>query len=81
MKIGVFLHDTLKSEINEESNGDNDVLYIAIEPDSSVSDLLKFLRISPEWIGLVIVNGRQVGPNYLFSDQDRVELFSPLAGG
>lgn len=81
MKIHVSLHDTLKSKINPKTYGDKDVIYIIINPDSSVNDLLKALRLSPNLIGLVIVNGRQVGPDYQFSDQDRVDLFSPLAGG
>ncbi len=81
MKIHVSLHDTLKSKLKPEIYGDKDAIHIIINPNSSVDDLLKALRLSPEWIGLVIVNGRQVGPDYLFSDQDRVDLFSPLAGG
>ncbi len=81
MKINVSLHDTLKGKIKTERYGDKDVICLTLNPGSSVEDLLKSLRLSPDRVGLIIVNGRQVGPDYLFSDQDRVDLFSPMAGG
>ncbi len=81
MKISVSLHDTLISKLKSEGFADKDLVRFTLNQGSSVEDLLKSLGLSSDWVGLIIVNGRQVGPDYVFSDQDRVDLFSPMAGG
>lgn len=81
MKTYVYLHDALKNKVKLDNFDGKAVFSIIINPGSSVKDLLKILRLSQEWVGLIIVNGRQVGPDYVLSDQNRVDLFSPMAGG
>lgn len=81
MKTYVYLHDVLKNKVKLESYDNKAAFSIILNPGSSVEDLLKSLGLSQDWVGLIIVNGKQVGLDYLFSDQDRVDLFSPMAGG
>ncbi len=81
MEINVSLHDTLISKVKPEGFADKDIVRFTLSQGSSVEGLLKSLGLSSDWVGLIIVNGRQVSPDYVLSDQDRVDLFSPMAGG
>jgi molybdopterin converting factor small subunit len=82
LKVKVCLHEILrkKADITEavtEVGG----LSIVIPVEATVSELLALLKLNHELVGLVIVNKRQVGLNYILSDGDSLELFSPLCGG
>lgn len=82
LKVKVCLHEILKnnaSTAEAEAEGGN--LIIALPVGATVSELLALLKLNHELVGLVIVNKRQVGLNYILSDGDSLELFSPLCGG
>ncbi|MDZ4132251.1 MAG: MoaD/ThiS family protein [Dethiobacteria bacterium] len=56
-------------------------LSIVMPAGATARELLALLKLNHELVGLLIVNKRQVGLNYILSDGDSVELFSPLCGG
>lgn len=81
MQIKVRLHDVLKDKVagcTASAKGDFDFRLTA---DAPVSQLLQDLGLDSRNVGLVVVNGRQVGKDYRLQDSDRVELFSPMSGG
>lgn len=43
--------------------------------------LVRVMGLEPEWVGLIVVNGRRVHHRVLLSHCDLVELFAPLSGG
>jgi molybdopterin converting factor small subunit len=82
LKVKVCLHEILKNKadttgvITDQGN-----LSIVMPVAATVRDLLALLKLNHGLVGLVIVNKRQVGLNYILSDEDSLELFSPLCGG
>lgn len=82
MKVKVCLHEILKNKADTaEAVTEAGNLIIVMPVGTTVRELLALLKLNHELVGLVIVNIRQVGLNYILSDGDSVELFSPLCGG
>ena len=80
MIIKVKLYDTLKYEAkaNLPHLGSGEV---TLRAEATVNDLILKLGIEKAIIGLIIVNKRQSGFGNTLKDGDKVELFSPMAGG
>ena len=49
--------------------------------ESSVSDLLKYLKIPEKDAKILIVNGLAVSVEYKLSNHDVIAIFPPIAGG
>ncbi len=82
LKVKVCLHEILKNKADiTEAVTEAGNLSIAMPVGATVRELLALLKLNYELVGLLIVNKRQVGLNYILSDGDSVELFSPLCGG
>jgi len=48
---------------------------------STLADLLVYLRLPPEEVKLIFVNGRAQEEGYHLSDGDQVGIFPPVGGG
>jgi molybdopterin converting factor small subunit len=82
LKVTVRLHEILKNKADTaEAAAGGGSLSVAMPVGAAVRDLLILLNLNHGLVGLVIVNKRQVGNNYILSDGDSLELFSPLCGG
>jgi molybdopterin converting factor small subunit len=82
LKVKVCLHETLSNKADTtEALIASGNLNIVMPVGATIKELLVLLKLNNELVGLVIVNKRQVGLDYILSDGDSVELFSPLCGG
>lgn len=82
LKVKVCLHEILKNKADTtEALTEANNLSIVMSVGATVRELVALLKLNHGLVGLVIVNKRQVGLNYILSDGDSVELFSPLCGG
>ncbi len=82
LKVKVCLHEILKNKADTtEAVTEAGSLNIVMPAGATARELLALLKLNHELIGLLIVNKRQVGLNYILSDGDSIELFSPLCGG
>lgn len=54
---------------------------IEVEPGRTVRETLISLKIKPELIALVVVNGEQKSKDYLISDGDIVKVLAIIGGG
>ena len=82
LKVKVCLHEILKNKADiAEAVTEAGNLSIVMPAGATARELLALLKLNHELVGLLIANKRQVGLNYILSDGDSVELFSPLCGG
>ena len=54
---------------------------IDLSEESSIGDLLKYLKIPEKDAKVLIVNGQAVSVKYELNDNDVVAIFPPIAGG
>ena len=81
LDLQVCLHDILKSKVPMEAEIEADRFTFNMPSGSFVLDLLQALGLPKEWVGLVIVNGRQCNHNDILKNGDIIDIFSPMAGG
>ena len=79
--VKVKLHDILKDRKSFTEGKSAGFMARKIEENSSAEDLVSLLGFDRELVGLVVVNGRQVGFSYRLQEGDEVSLFSPMSGG
>ncbi len=79
MHVTVHLHTVLQRKTPE---GTLRRLDITLSPASTLGDLLRTLEITlqDDHI-LLVVNGRQVGPDHILKDGDEIHLIPALSGG
>ncbi|MEA2040571.1 MAG: MoaD/ThiS family protein [Thermodesulfobacteriota bacterium] len=53
----------------------------AIDGQMTVADLCRQLRIPPDKVKIVMVNGKSEGLDYLIQGNERIALFPPVGGG
>jgi sulfur-carrier protein len=74
MRITVRLYATLhEGRAPEES--------LELPPGTSVSAVIKELRIPESVVTLIFVNGRHASPDTTLDEEDEVALFPPIGGG
>ena len=79
MQIRVRLYGTLKDDhVLAEDGEDFDVV---LTEQATVSDLIRFLHVSPKKIGIITVNGNLAKSSQKLTHNDRVQMFQPIAGG
>ena len=54
---------------------------IDLSEESSIGDLLKYLKIPEKDAKVLIVNGQAVSVKHKLNDNDIVAIFPPIAGG
>ena len=54
---------------------------LELPEESSLSDLLKYLKISEKDAKVLIVNGLAVSVEHKLSNNDVIAIFPPIAGG
>jgi len=79
LKIKVFLYDVLKTKLLPDS--EERLIEAELKTGATVQELVQYLNLPEEWVGLILLNGRQVERKLVLSDQDNIVIFSPMAGG
>jgi sulfur carrier protein ThiS len=54
---------------------------VAVEPGQTVRDALRFLKIPPEIVAFVSVNGEQQTKDYCIQPGDIVKVLAVIGGG
>jgi len=54
---------------------------LELSEESSLSDLLKCLKIPEKDAKIIIVNGQAVSVEHVLSNNDVIAIFPPIAGG
>ncbi|MCE5285946.1 MAG: MoaD/ThiS family protein [Pelosinus sp.] len=76
--IEVRLYATLRSLIPEAPKG---VLTANLPEESTVEGLLREIKVDPEAIHMLMVNGVSSSFELVLKEGDRVGLFPPVGGG
>lgn len=58
-----------------------EILEVETENGEKISDILKENGINPDIVMLVMLDGKNVGKDYIPKDNEEVGLLPPLAGG
>ena len=79
MKVEVRLFATLAPFL--PAHGRDGAADLEIPEGSTVTEITRRLGIPPDLARVVLVNGRDVGPDAPLTARDVVTIFPPLAGG
>ncbi len=80
MKVTARVYATLKRYL-PEGQADSD-MEIELPAGVTVGDLVeRYLKIPPEQVKVVFVNGKHAEMDLVLKDGDRVGIFPPVAGG
>ena len=79
MKIEVRLFATLASFLPAHSR--DGAAELELPEGSTVTEVTRCLGIPPDLARVVLVNGRDIGPEARLAARDVVTIFPPLAGG
>jgi molybdopterin converting factor small subunit len=79
VKVEVRLFATLASFL--PAHGRDGAAEIEIPEGSTVTEVTRCLGIPHDLARVVLVNGRDIGPEALLTARDVVTIFPPLAGG
>ena len=79
MKVEVRLFATLASFL--PSHGRDGAAELELPEGSTVTEVTRCLAIPPDLARVVLVNGRDIGPEARLAARDVVTIFPPLAGG
>jgi sulfur-carrier protein len=74
MKIRLKLFATLRENHPQEQQ-------LSIPDDSSVLDILNAIKINPDEVSIIMVNGIIVDINHILRSADTLSLFPPVGGG
>lgn len=78
--IHIKLHDILRNKAKLDGNHFG-FFQMEVKSGLSVRHLLKLLGLDDCWVGLVIINKKQVDFQSVIEDGDKIEIFSPMSGG
>ncbi len=78
MALEVRLFATLRGYFPEASGG---VLSVAAADASTIGELITMLKLNPDEIKIIMVNGVQAELSQALKDGDRIGLFPPVGGG
>jgi molybdopterin converting factor small subunit len=79
VKVEVRLFATLASFL--PADGRDGSAELEIPEGSTVTEVARCLGIPPDLARVVLVNGRDIGPEARLAARDVVTIFPPLAGG
>jgi len=79
LKLTIKLYGTLRRSFDEYDHSDG--LQVVIPDGSSIYDLLAHLKLSPEGLGMIYMDGVPLNMNSQLQDGTLIKVFQPIAGG
>lgn len=79
MKVNVKLYGTLGRSYDEYDHSSG--LEVNIQDSASIHDLLVYLNLSSERLGMIYMDGRCLNKKSRLKDGARIKIFQPIAGG
>jgi len=79
LKVNVKLYGTLGRSFDEYDHSSG--LEVNIQDEASIHDLLVYLNLSSERLGMIYMDGRRLNKKSRLNDGARIKIFHPSAGG
>jgi len=79
--ISIKIEVKLFNEFQQYKPGENNIFQLELDQGACVKYLLEKFKIPDAAEPVILINGRRVDENALFSDNDTIVVFSPVAGG
>ena len=79
LKVDIKLYGTLGHAFDgyDHSSG----LEVDIQDEASIHDLLVYLNLSPERLGMIYMDGKFMNPKSRLKDGAQIKIFHPISGG
>jgi sulfur carrier protein ThiS len=79
LTVTVKLYGTLSRSFDayDHSSG----LEVSLREEASIHDLLVYLNLSSERLGMIYMDGRRLNKKSRLKDGARIKIFQPIAGG
>ena len=79
LRVNVKLYGTLSRSFDEYDH--SSCLEVDIQEAASIHDLLVYLNLSPERLGMVYMDGRLLNKESRLKDGAQIKIFQPISGG
>jgi molybdopterin converting factor small subunit len=79
MQVKVKLFATLRDYLPKNSDGKS--CQMEIDEKTTITQIIKKLKIPDEIPKIILVNGLQGSPDQTLNDSDVLSIFPPVAGG
>ena len=79
LRVNVKLYGTLSRSFDEYDHSSG--LEVNIQDEASIQDLLVYLNLSPERLGMVYMDGRLLNKESRLKDGAQIKIFQPISGG
>ena len=80
MRIELRLYASLARFMPDEKGGSG-ANTLEVDEGTTISDLLEALKVPPNAVKLIFLNGIHAQGDQVLNDGDRVGIFPPVAGG
>ena len=79
LRLTVKLYGTLSRSFDEYDHLSG--LEVIIPEEASIHDLLVYLNLSPERLGMISMDGRLLNKKSQLKDGAQIKIFQPISGG
>jgi len=79
LRVNVKLYGTLSRSFEQYDHLSG--LGVNIQDEATIYDLLVYLKLSSERLGMIYMDGRCLNKNSRLKDGAQVKIFQPIAGG
>jgi sulfur carrier protein ThiS len=79
LKLNIKLYGTLSRSFDEYDHLSG--LDIVLPEESSINDLLSFLDILPNRVGMILMDGKPVQNDTRLKEKAQIKILQPIAGG
>jgi len=79
LKIKLIMHGFLRESLTEKKR--LDIIEVEYDAPVSIEKLLKEAKIRLDFLGLILVDGRNVKLDYMVNDSCQIKLFPMVGGG
>ena len=79
LRLTVKLYGTLSRSFDEYDHLSG--LEVNIPEEASIHDLLVYLNLSPERLGMISMDGRLLNKKSQLKDGAQIKIFQPISGG
>ena len=79
LRVNVKLYGTLSHSFDEYDHLSG--LEVNIQDEATIYDLLVYLKLSSERLGMIYMDGRCLNKKSRLKDGAQIKIFQPIAGG
>ena len=79
MKLNIKLYGTLSRSFDDYDHLSG--LDVLLPEESSIQDLLAYLNILPNRVGMILMDGKPVQKDTQLKNETQIKILQPIAGG